>query len=152
MNKKMLLAISVMALLVIGIMVGFLIYQNGIAKNKPETVLNQFVQYINEADYAKMYNLLTEDSKAKISQEDFITRNKNIYDGIDMSDMKLEIKTIEEMDSSNAKILYGITMNTACGEVNYSYTANFVKDSNKEFKINCSNTLIVKLLSYAHFN
>lgn len=142
MNKKMLLAISIMALLVIGIGIGFLIYQNGIAKNKPEAVLSQFVQYINEADYANMYNLLTEESKAKISQEDFITRNKNIYDGIDMSDMRLEIKTIEEIDSSNAKILYGITMNTAGGEVNYSYTANFVKDSNKEFKINWSSNMI----------
>ena len=29
-----------------------------------------------------MYLMLTEDSKSQISQEDFIKRNKNIYEGI----------------------------------------------------------------------
>lgn len=142
MNKKILLAIVIMALLIIGIVVGILIYQNGIAKNKPEAVLSEFVQYINEANYEGMYNLITEESKSKISQDDFEKRNKNIYDGIDMFDMKLEIKTIEEIDSSNTKILYGITMNTSCGEVSYSYTAEFIKDSNKEFKLNWSSNMI----------
>lgn len=142
MNKKILLAIIIMALLIMGIVVGVLIYINGIAKNSPEAVLSEFVQYTNEANYAGMYNLLTEDSKVKISQEDFEIRNKNIYDGIDMSNMQLEIKTVEEVDSSNAKILYGIKMNTSCGEVNYSYTANFTKESNKEFKLNWSSNMI----------
>ena len=74
-------------------------------------------------------------AKKKISQDDFVKRNSNIYNGIDMSNMKLELKTIEQIDSANAKILYGITMDTSCGEIAYSYTVDFVKDSNKEFKI-----------------
>ena len=142
MNKKILLAISIVALFIIGIGAGVLIYMNSLAKNKPEAVLSEYVKFINEANYEGMYNLITEESKAKISKEDFIKRNQNIYNGIDISNMQLELKTIEELDSSNAEILYGITMDTSCGEVGYSYTAKFVKDSNKEFKLNWSSNMI----------
>ena len=147
MNKKILLAITIVALLFIGIAVGVLIYMNGLAKNKPEAVLSEYIQLINEKNYEKMYNLITEESKSKISQEDFIKRNENIYNGIGMSNMKLELKTIEQVDSSNAKILYGITMDTSCGEIGYSYTAEFVKDSNKEFKLNWSSNMILPNLN-----
>ena len=142
MNKKVLLAISIVALFVIGIGAGILIYMNSLAKNKPEVVLSEFVKLTNEGNYEKMYELITEESKSKISKEDFIKRNQNIYNGIDMSNMQLEIKTIEELDSSNAEILYGITMDTSCGPVDYSYTAKFVKDSNKEFKLTWSSNMI----------
>ena len=142
MNKKVLLAISIVALFVIGIGAGVLIYMNSLAKNKPEAVLSEYVRFINEANYEGMYNLITEESQAKISKEDFIKRNQNIYNGIDMSNMQLELKTIEELDSSNAEILYGITMDTSCGQVGYSYTAKFVKDANKEFKLTWSSNMI----------
>jgi len=142
MNKKVLLAISIVALFVIGIGAGILIYMNSLAKNKPEAVLSEFVKLTNEGNYEKMYELITEESKAKISKDDFIKRNQNIYNGIDMSNMQLELKTIEEIDSSNAEILYGITMDTSCGQVGYSYTAKFVKDSNKEFKLTWSSNMI----------
>ena len=35
-----------------------------------------------------MYQMLSSDSKSEISQEDFVTRNKNIYNGIDAVNVK----------------------------------------------------------------
>ena len=135
MKKKVLLILAIVAVFIIGIIAGVLIYFNSLAKNKPEVVLSEYIKLINEQKYEEMYELISEESKDKISKEDFIKRNSNIYSGIDMTNMQLELKTIEHLDSSNAQILYGITMGTSCGEIGYSYTANFVKDSNKEFKI-----------------
>ncbi len=39
-----------------------------------------------------MYEYITKQSKEKISQEDFVKRNKNIYEGIDAYDIKLKLK------------------------------------------------------------
>ena len=35
-----------------------------------------------------MYNMISNESKGQISQEDFIKRNKNIYEGIDAVNIK----------------------------------------------------------------
>ena len=61
-------------------------------KTKPEEILNQYVGLLNEKKYEEMYEYITKQSKEKISQEDFVKRNKNIYEGIDAYDIKIEIK------------------------------------------------------------
>lgn len=43
-------------------------------------------------NYDGMYELLSSSSKSSISKEDFITKNKNIYEGIDSLDIKIDIK------------------------------------------------------------
>ena len=48
MNKKVLLAISIVALFFIGIGTGILIYMNNLAKNKPEAVLNEFIEFFKK--------------------------------------------------------------------------------------------------------
>ena len=62
--------------------------------NKPESIWEQYVAYINEQKYDEMYDMLTDDSKSNISKDDFVTRNKNIYDGIDMTDMQVQITSV----------------------------------------------------------
>ena len=49
-----------------------------------------------------MYDYLDEQSKQKITKDDFVSRNKKIYQGIDMSNMQIEIKQIK---ISGAKII-----------------------------------------------
>ena len=61
-------------------------------KTKPEEILNQYVGLLNEKKYEEMYEYITKQSKEKISQEDFVKRNKNIYEGIDAYDIKLKLK------------------------------------------------------------
>ena len=89
-----------------------------------------------------MYEMLTQDSKIQISQEDFVKRNKNIYEGIDMADMKSEITLVEEEDPSIRKISYDLTMNTEAGNVNFSNTVRLTKDKEKGYLINWNHNLI----------
>ena len=51
--------------------------------HKPEAKLNEYVTLLQNSQYEDMYELLDSTSKAKISQEDFVARNKNIYSGIE---------------------------------------------------------------------
>ena len=62
--------------------------------NKPENIWQQYIGYINEQKYDEMYDMITNDSKSQISKDDFVKRNKNIYDGIDMTDMQVQITSV----------------------------------------------------------
>ncbi len=142
MNKKIVIPIIIVALLIIGIIVGVFFVINSKSKNTPDGVLTTFVSYINNGKYEDMYDMLSEESKSKISKEDFVERNKNIYEGIDMKNMQLEITSIEEESNLISNILYGIKMQTSCGEVSYSYTAKLTQNDDKEYKINWSSNMI----------
>ena len=146
MNKKVVIGIVVGVLLVaiIGV-VAFLMLKK--SKTYPEDVWQSYILLINEKKYEEMYEMLTEDSKSQISQEDFITRNKNIYEGIEMSDMKAEITAVEEEDSSIRKISYNLTMNTEAGNVNFTNAVRLTKDKEKGYLINWSSSLIFPQLN-----
>ena len=114
--------------------------------NKPEEIWQQYIGYINEQKYEEMYELLTEESKAKISKEDFITRNRNIYDGIDMTDMQIKISSVEEENSATSKISYNQKMNTDAGKVEFDNTVRLTKDKEKGYLVNWSSSLIFPTL------
>ena len=142
MNKKVVLGIIVTVVLagIIGGIVAFVLLRQ--PKIKPEDIWQSYISLINEHQYEKMYEMITQDSKNQIAQEDFIKRNKNIYEGINMIDMKSEITAIEEVDSSSRKISYKLVMNTEAGNVDFSNTVQLTKDKEKGYLINWDHNLI----------
>lgn len=142
MNKKVIIGISI-GVTILGIMGGiiyFLILNQ--FKVNPEDIWQKYVSLTNEQKYEEMYEMLTEDSKIQISQEDFIKRNKNIYDGINMTNMKAEITAIEEENSATQKVSYDLTMNTEAGNINLTNAVRLTKDKEKGYLINWSHSLI----------
>ena len=115
--------------------------------NKPENVWQQYVAYINEQNYDEMYNMITEDSKAQISKDDFVKRNKNIYDGIDMTDMQVQIISVEKENNNTSKISYKQTMDTDAGNGEFENTVRLSRDKEKEYLVNWSSSLIFPTLS-----
>ena len=93
MQKKQVIIIvsSIIAILIIGIIVFFVIQSQG---EKPEEALNRYISLINEKKYEDMYQMISDTSKEKVTKENFIERNQAIYEGIDMANMNLTIKTI----------------------------------------------------------
>ena len=142
MNKKVVLGIIVTVVLagIIGGVVAFVLLRQ--PKIKPEDIWQSYISLINEHQYEKMYEMITQDSKNQIAQEDFIKRNKNIYEGINMIDMKSEITAIEEVDSSSRKISYKLVMNTEAGNVDFLNTVRLTKDKEKGYLINWNHNLI----------
>ena len=81
--------------------------------------------YIEKKEYEKMYALLDEVSKDKVKQEDFITRNQNIYEGIEAEKIQLDIP--EEQDKDQP-LSYRVTMDTLAGEITYDADTFFEKE------------------------
>ena len=146
MNKKTIIGI-IIAIVIIGVIAGGIVFTLNKAKAKPEDIWQQYISYINERKYEEMYGMLTEESKAQISQEDFITRNKNIYEGIDMTDMKIEITSVEKEDSKINKISYNSSMNTEAGNIDFQDVVRLTKDKEKGYTINWSSSLIFPQLN-----
>jgi len=145
MNKKVVIGIIAgVVVAIIGVVAFFMLNQS---KTNPEDVWQSYIKLVNEQKYEEMYAMLTQESKSQISQEDFITRNKNIYEGIEMSEMKAEITAVEEESSSIRKISYNLTMNTEAGNVNFTNAVRLTKDKEKGYLINWSSTLIFPKLN-----
>ena len=146
MNKKTTIWIIVAIIIIatiLGTIATFVLSKN---KNKPEDIWQKYIVCINEQKYEEMYNMLTEDSKAKISQDDFISRNKNIYDGIDMTDMQIKISSVEEENSTTSKISYNQSMNTDAGKIEFDNTVRLTKNKEKGYLVNWSSSLIFPTL------
>ena len=148
MNKKIVIGIVVTIIVIVFAVVGGVIaYRMTRDTSKPEDVLIKYVGYVNEQNYEEMYNLLTNDSKEQISKEDFITRNKNIYEGIDMTDMKIEITNVTEENSKTYVISYNQSMNSEAGKIEFENTANVIKDKELGYQLNWKSNLIFPNLS-----
>lgn len=136
-NKKIIIGI-ISAIIVIAIVATIIIINT--KGPKAEKTLETFISLINEQKYEEMYNLLSENAKLEISQEDFIKRNKNIYEGIDAVNIQIEISKTEK-EKGITKISYNEKMSTSAGDISFSNTAKLVKEQ-KEYKINWSSSMI----------
>nr|WP_312291737.1 penicillin-binding transpeptidase domain-containing protein [Clostridium chromiireducens] len=118
--------------------IAFFIYNN---KHKPENRLIEYVNLINAKDYEKMYELTDAETKQKLSKDDFVTRNKNIYEGIKAGNLKVTIKNIEK-NGSQATVTYDTSMDTICGEFEFMNSITMIKDLGKDYFINWNSKTI----------
>ena len=94
--------VPLIIVLVVLLCAGIGVFAWWILRNRPapeDTVRNYF-SLLSEKKYDEMYALLSDSSKDSISEEDFISRNQNIYEGIEASDIQI---TLPEEDSGSSK-------------------------------------------------
>ena len=149
MSKKKIIIISVVAiiLVIIAVVIGIYFYISNQPKNNPEDVVSTYAQYIVDQNYEEMYNLISENSKAQTSQEDYINRNKNIYEGIEIANFAINITSVEKGDNNTVKVSYNNSMDTMAGHVEFANSMTLSLDDNKEYKINWSSNLIFPSLN-----
>ena len=136
-NKKgLIFAVILIVIILIGIMGYFKI----INKTKPEDVLKQYIENINAKDYNAMYEKISSSSKNNISEEDFINRNKKIYEGIDSLNIEIYINNVQK-NKNEVKITYNEKVYTSSGVINFSNTSSLVKDG-KTYKLNWTSKTI----------
>ena len=115
-NKKMYMILGAGIVMIIIAAVLFFILTG-----KSETsVLKDYYAMIEEKNYEGMYDLLSSGSKEANSKENFIERNKKIYEGIEAKDIEIEIQ--EEKDDA---LSYQVTMKTVAGEAKFENTTYF---------------------------
>lgn len=141
-NKK---KIILLALIIIIFIVILIIGICTINKNKNiENVKNTMQIYmnnINDKEYEKLYEQITNFSKESISKEDFINRNKNIYNGINLQEIKVNIETVTINKNNEFKIDYQNELTTSYGIISFKNHAIVLKEG-KEYKIDWKSNLI----------
>lgn len=111
----------------------------GCSSNADELLFKNFTETLSGGDYAALYQLLSEESKQRITEEEFVTKYKNIYSGIKATHFTFEMG---EIDHKNDIIPFNLTMDTLAGTLKLKdFALPFVKE-NKELKILWSESLI----------
>lgn len=90
----------------------------------PEDLLLTYMNCILQKDYDTMYNMLDMEASGNISREDFVKRNSAIYEGIEVSDLAVEITGY---DKETSTVSYSTTMHTLAGEIAFDNTALFTE-------------------------
>ena len=114
-NKKLAIIAIILVLVVVAIIC---VITFNTPKNRPEDVLNSYISMVNEKNYEGLYSLISNNSKQNINEEDFLSRNKNIYEGIDAVNIKIEIEEISD-DGGSSKVKYKETMDTTAGKIEF---------------------------------
>lgn len=133
--KKMLISLS----MVLGISL-FIVGCSG--TNKAKEAFDNYKQKWIEKDYKGMYEILSSDSKSKITEEEFVNRFSNIYGAMGASNMEITDGESEKGDSALV-IPFTLSMNTVAGKVELKdFKAEMVKED-KEYKVNWNDNLIL---------
>ena len=139
-SKKVVIIVAVLVILLVVGAVGFFMWYNS-TKINPEDTLVAYVDALKAKDYETMYSKISEESKNTTTKEDFIARNKNIYEGIEASNLSISIAQVTE-EGNKAQIIYSTTMQTVAGQMSFSNTANLVKNAENGYDIEWSSSLI----------
>ena len=97
-KRKIMIVFSILLL----VLAGGLTLVHIFSVPKPEEVLTAYMQLIEAGNYEEMYQRIDADSKEQIAQEDFVSRNKNIYDGISARNISI---SVTDSGSENGKKL-----------------------------------------------
>ncbi|WP_077609517.1 penicillin-binding transpeptidase domain-containing protein [Clostridium sp. Marseille-P2415] len=113
----------------------------GLSKKKPDALFQEYVDCLSRADYKAMYGMLNEQSHLNISEEDFITRYKNIFEGIEASGITAQIRQVEEKDGE-ATVSYSMSLGSAAGEISFNNQVKFQKEKKLGYKMVWSDSVI----------
>ena len=81
-SKKVGIIIGVIVVIsLVAAVVAWLVISN-MDKNTPEEVFTAYINCLKNQDYEGMYALVSNSTKASVDKETYISRNKNIYEGI----------------------------------------------------------------------
>ena len=140
-KKKVLIGVIVLVIIVVAIIISVVIIQNN-EKDKVKDLVTEYFSLVNDKNYDELYSKV---ASMNMSKDDFIARNKNIYEGIDCANIEINIKNVEKVDKG-----YDVTYNekffTSAGEVEFDNTANVVKED-KELKLKWDSHIIFPQLN-----
>ncbi|CAI3543495.1 penicillin-binding transpeptidase domain-containing protein [Clostridium neonatale] len=112
-----------------------------IENNQPKETLLNYIECLNNKEYENMYNMISVQSKAEFDKETFISRNKNIYEGIHAKDIKINIEEIIKKNDM-VTIKYENIMDTICGKMKFENSVELNKEYDKGYVINWNSNCI----------
>ena len=139
--KKFIILIIILIFIIAGISV--CIYISNMDKNKPDEVLMSYIECLQNKDYEGMYSLLSDKSKSNIDHDTYISRNKNIYEGIEATNFNISNIVIGKANQDKSKeVTYTMKFDTLAGNLSYNYSATFERQEDKKYYLDWSSNLI----------
>ncbi len=135
-KKGRLRTVIIFAIIVIAIAIGIITYTN---RTEPSLALKQYFSYLSNKDYEAMYDLVITD----MPKEDFISRVKNIYEGIEATNISITVtaNSTSENNKDIVNITYTNSMNTMAGNESFINTAK-MKLEGEDYKIIWDSSII----------
>ena len=136
--------IFVLLFIMILFAVGAFIYTN---QTNEARLVRKYYNLLEQKKYDEMYDLVVTD----LSKEEFVARNKNIYDGVQAKDIscvitansKVNTNTTEDVEQSElySNVSYRFDMATIAGNITFNNTVK-VKTKDGSGKINWDSSMI----------
>lgn len=138
-QKRKLLVLTAAGVLVLaaGAAAAVLLYRNVFSESR-EDVLEEYMACIEAGEYEKLYDFLDSTSQEMVSREDFVSRNQNIYEGIEVSQIQLDIPKEQDREKP---LSYSVTMDTIAGDISYDNSTAFEREKG-EWKVVWTDSMI----------
>ncbi|MCC3373278.1 penicillin-binding transpeptidase domain-containing protein [Cohnella sp. REN36] len=102
---------------------------------QPEEAFQAYLADWQSLNYAKMYDRLTPEAQAKITRDDFATRYKKIYDGIEAASLAVVDRTQPPAsaeasptpEAAERTMRYEVSLETQAGPIRFDHEARLVR-------------------------
>ena len=141
-KKILIISIIIVILLVIGGIIAWYIISN-MDQNKPDEVLSAYIECLKNKDYEGMYSLLSDSTKSRVDHDTYIARNKNIYEGIEATNIEIENMSYNKETKT---VNYDMKFDTLAGRLSYNFTAAFDRQEDNKYYLNWYSNLIIPSL------
>ncbi len=142
-NKLIILMISILSIILNAVCVNALPFFNFTKKGmEPHDLLIKYMNCINESRFIEMYSMLDDESQKQVSVEDFISRNKNIYEGIKAENLTVNVTEVDKKNKDEIIVKYDTAMDTIAINIAFSNEATFILDKDKRYGLKWKSNLI----------
>lgn len=146
MGKKLYLGIAAILIILLTCVLLIKVYSS---KNDPYTTFNNYKIYWEKQEFDKMYDMLSSETKLKVTKENFVDRYKKIYQDIDGKNVKIDFTTPEKQKKNKEEkidIPFTLSMDYIGGNINnQDYKASLLleeRSKKKDFYINWDENMI----------
>jgi len=110
----------------------------------PDELVPLFFSHIERGNFEYMYGMICAFSQERISLEDFIERNSNIYVGIGARNIRATVIEMSDVpERPGRKIVhYNLRMDTVAGEIEQDVRVVFQMNQYNQFKMQWSSSVI----------
>lgn len=119
--------IGVLVLVCIGGTVAWQLIKNAA---KPEDTVEKYFTLMNQGGYAEAYSLLSEETKERVTKEEFTERIGNIYKGMEAQNFRATVQGEAEYAEGKKKavVTYSIVMDSLADEISFENKMDLVKE------------------------
>ncbi len=108
----------------------------------PDELFSQYAACLSEGSYEKMYDMLDEQSRQEITQEEFVTRHRNIFSGIETSNIQTAVTGTEESEEGVAVVSYQMSLDCVAGPISFPNQVTFLKDEEGAYHMSWNDRVI----------